>query len=261
MAPKLRSYLPKEIGWRLPRRALLGVIALLLALLFRFSFWGGAVYFALVGYIYFSEPPERTALRVSFWTIAVAAFLAFWSVSFLPALLIPSIVKGMIALLYGAVLYILLGLSRLAFTDRALLYRVVHSGILFFVMAEFFLYAPSLGNASFFPLFFWFGGMALLLTLLMKEAFGFLEAGRPRTVRLLSFAFALLALEVSALALFLPLGFISAGAFLALFLIMLRDTFLAHFEGNLGFSFILKQLTFFAVFSSILFATAPWFLP
>ncbi len=262
MVQKLLSYLPKEIRWRLPLKAAAGVVALLLAFLFRFSFLGCLVYFTVIAFLYFSESSERKTLRVSFWTVSVLALLAFSDAASLPPLLIPSIIKVMIVLSFGAMLYFLLGLSHLAFPDRALSYRLVQSIALFFVMAEFFFFAPSLGDASFFPFFLWSAGMIILLALLFKEAFVFLGVHhRRRTVRLLSFASGFLALEVSLLVLFLPLGFISAGAFLALFLVLFRDTLIMHFEGGLVFSFVLKELTLFAVFSSILFATAPWFLP
>ncbi len=260
MVQKLLSYLPKETRWRLLYKSLGAVLALGFAYLLGFSFFGCLVYFAALAMIYRSERSGRQAIRVSFWLLGVLALLGLYAIAALPLLFLTTAMKLLAALGFGALLYLLLGNLNYVVAERSLWYRLLHSVILFFTFVEFFYFAPLRDSESFFPLFFWLLGIFFVTTLLSEEAFSFLGASVSRSLRLTAVSFGLLASEVSVLAFFLPLGFLNAGAFLAVVFILLRDALLMHFEGTLSFSFILKELTFFAVFASILFATAPWFL-
>ncbi len=262
MVQKLLSSLPKETKWRLLYKSLGAVAALGFAYLLGFSFFGSLVYFAVLAWIYRSERSGREVIRVSFWVLGIAALLGLYAITFsLPSFFIATIMEVLAFLGFGALLYLVLGNLNYVIAERPLWYRLVHSVILFFTFVEFFYFAPSLGREAFFPLFFWLLAVFLVTTLLIKEAFSFLGVAISRSLRLTAVSLGLLASEIAALALFLPLGFLNAGAFLAVVLILLRDALLMHFEGTLSFSFILKELTFFAVFASILFATAPWLLP
>ncbi len=253
--------MPKEIRWKLLYKSFGAVLALGFAYLLGFSFFGGLVYFAALVALYRSEFSSRQ-VRVSFWLLGVLALLGLYAVTFsLPSFFAASIIKLLILLGFGALLYCVLVDLNHVLAERLLWYRLLHSLILFFTFVEFFFFAPARESESFFPLFFWLVGIFFVVALLFREAFSFLGVAVSRSLRLASVSFGLLAAEVSALAFFLPLGFLNAGAFLAVVFILLRDALSMHFEGSLSFSFILKELTFFAVFASILFAATPWLLP
>lgn len=262
MVQKLLSSLPRETRWRLLYKSLGAVAALGFAYLLGFSFFGCLVYFAVFASLYYSELSGRQTIRVSFWVLGVLALLGLYAItSSLPPFFVATMMKLLIVLGFGGLLYLVLGNLNHVITERSLWYRLLHSVILFFTFVELFYFAPSPERESFAPFFFWLLGIFFLTTLLFREAFSFLGVLISRSLRLTAVSFGLLASEVSALVLFLPLGFLNAGALLAVVLILLRDALLMHFEGILSFPFILKELTFFAVFGSILFATAPWFLP
>lgn len=261
MVQKLLSSLPKEIKWKLLYKSFGAVLALGFAYLLGFSFFGCLVYFAALIALYYSEFSSRQ-VRTSFWFLGVLALLGLYAVTLsLPSFFAASIIKLLILLAFGTLLYFVLVDLNYLLAERSLWYRLLHSLILFFTFVELFLIAPAPGSESFFPLFFWLVGVFVAITLLFREAFSFLGVGISRSLRLVPVSLGVLAAEVSMLVLFLPLGFLNAGAFLAVVFILLRDALSMHFEGSLSFSFILKELTFFAVFASILFAATPWLLP
>ena len=260
MVQKLLLFLPKGTKWRLLYKSLGAMLALGAAYLFRFSFLGCLVYGVILIVLSRSEFSNRRTFLVSYWTLGIVALVGLHAVMSLPPLFAVVVMRYLIFLGFGALFSVLLGIINLLFSERFLWYRLFHSVILFFVFVALLYLAPPLDRDTFFPLFFWSAGVFVIITLLMREVLSFLEIVPTRSLRLASAATGLVAVQVATLGRFLPLGFVSGGAFLAVVLILLRDTLIAHYKGILSFSFVLKELTFFVVFTSILFVTTPWFI-
>jgi len=90
------------------------------------------------------------------------------------------------------------------------------------------------------------------------ESFDFFGVTRGKRLVFAAFILSLLSVELSWVVMFLPLGFINAAAFLALFFLLVRDGIVIHFQGYLSLPFVFKQLTFFIVLAVLIFASARW---
>ncbi len=252
MVKKLLSFLTATTGWRLFGKALVGLLALLLAGLLGFSFWGVLILFIAAAWLYFSETVERTRRRGYFflltlwaWTAGAATFgLAFYAV----------------AALYAALLYVWLGDVRLLWADRRTAVGVGKTGLFAaWAVILFYLFPPALVVS------FW-GALGLILAFfivsvtLVREGLRTEPEWFARRGRLVAWAAGLVLAETAVLTVFLPLGFLNAAAVLTLVFIVLRDVVSAHFGGRLKTGLVFREITVLAVFLVIIFAVVPWAL-
>ncbi len=79
-------------------------------------------------------------------------------------------------------------------------------------------------------------------------------------VRLISALLGFVTIQVSFILAFSPLGIINSAVFATLTAFFLKEGVISHFRGELNFSFILRQLTFFVVLAIIIFAATKWSL-
>ena len=74
----------------------------------------------------------------------------------------------------------------------------------------------------------------------------------------MSAALAFFGVEIALFVRFLPLGFVNAGAFMGLLLLLLRDAARSHFEGSISLSFILRSLIILLAGSVLIFGLSAW---
>lgn len=246
MVKKFPLFLKERIGWKLLFETALAVLVLLWLKAAAFSFWPAFIFFALMALEYFSLPEERRFARFSFVFLVGATYLSLVTVT-LPFF------DWFVLLLFAVLLFIVLGLGRLIFQDRFVAYGILNTGLqILFFLPVFYELKPA-------TLFWWLLVVFFCEFWLWLEClrfFGLLEKSR----RLTAAGLALVAAEISAVVMFLPLGFVNAAAFLGLLLFLARDSFLAYGRGSLNLPFVLKETTFFVFFAVLIFATARWSL-
>ena len=120
MVKKLTFLLKHKIASRLAFKTAVGTLALFLAFRTDFSFWPFVLMIGVALWLYFSLLAERKSIRVSFWLTWLLAFLAlkFVALVFFPWLIFP---------IFVAMLFIILGLGRLFFTDRFLTFGIFNT--------------------------------------------------------------------------------------------------------------------------------------
>ncbi|MFA6365233.1 MAG: hypothetical protein WCW78_02415 [Candidatus Paceibacterota bacterium] len=211
------------------------------------SSWWSIIFFVIsFSFLYFSESRERQSFIASFWLLALLSALGISAALQNNA---SFYVPFLIVLLFTAFLSILLGLLRFFFQDRVVVYGVVNTVLLFGFFLYFFTFSLSWTLLLF---------IALGIFFLLREFFlfaGILWRGR---VFLGSIVISFLALELAILVRFLPLGFINATASLCLFLVLMRDTAKAHFEGTFNLSFALRSSIILLFGTALIFAASPW---
>jgi hypothetical protein len=226
-----------------------------------FSFWPVLIFIVATSAVYFSESPERKALRSSFWLLAVFGLLGAAIPLGFSGAPFHGLISVFMMVVFGILAFGWLGLVSSSFNDRLLVHNLLNAALaaFFFVLA--FYLTPSLESESAFALIAWFLAVFLGTLLLLTESLSFEVSLRGRGLKLTTWSFALILAEVSVLASFLPAGFLDAAAFLTLFYILGRDAILSHFRGFLSFSLIFTELTIFAVVLGLIFATVTWVLP
>ncbi len=252
MVKRLISSLTAKIGWRLLAKTLAGFLALLFAGLLGFSFWGVVIFLGVSAWVYFSEGVERTHRRAFFFLLAVWAWVA-GSVSF-------GFIFYIIACLYGALLYLWLGDTRLLWPNRALVAGLGEAG-LFAVSAAtaFYVFAGE-------PTAYFWGDIGFLAAtfafsvILLRSAFRSGPERFARRERLTAWGGGLVLTEMAAILVFLPLGFLNAAAVLTLVFIVLRDILTAFFRGHLKTGLVFREITVLMVFLVLIFAVVPWVL-
>lgn len=242
MVRALKSLLAEKTLWRLLLRTFFGVLAVYLVRFFDFHPLSVLAALAVFGAIYFRELEERRLFRMSFVLLPILTVAAIGLIS-------PIGPTGPIAV-FAVLFFVLLGLIDFFFKERLSVYGVFSTALVALLSIVFFYLARDPGN-------FWFLGTAffLVLYLLLKEAFGIWEAGLRR-LTLSALILSFLGLELSYILQFLPLGFLNAALFLTLFSVLARDAVISSAKGNLGFSLMMKQVTFFVILAIIIFAAS-----
>lgn len=249
MVKRLKSLWVNPIASRLLLKIALVLGAFLGVRFFGFSFstiFSSAIVFLL---IYFLESPERTRLRSSFF---VSVFFGFVALSqFLSSSFSISLAANFVFfLVLGIIFFIIFGLTAFIFTNRFLAYGLFNTVLLVFIFL----------TIQFLSWSFLVSSLILFITLalIFHETFLFFSINLKDRIWFASFILGLLALELSWLLVFLPLGVINSAVFLALFFLLVRDTLLVHFQGHLNLSFVFRELTFFVFLSIIIFAASKW---
>lgn len=256
MVRKLISSLTAKIGWRLLFKSLAGLLALLVAGFFRFSFLGIAVLLAVAAWAYFSESVERTARRGYFLLLTLWAWIA--GAGLLAHQAFPTFYLA--AAVYAALLYLWLGDVHLLWPKREVMAGVGEAGLFAAWSAAVFYVLPAPSVTAFWGNLWLAALVFMVAATLMREAFRFEPVHFPRRERLLSWSAGLLAAETAALLAFLPLGYLNAAAALTLIFVVMKDVFLAHYRGHLNIDLIFREIAVLAVFLVIIFAVVPWAL-
>ncbi len=258
MVKELTSFLRKKTGWRLAAKAALAAVALWFLVWAGFSFWPLLIFFSAMLAVYFSESPERRVLRSSFWLASLLSALGLAIISVLPGGFLAGLMSGILILIFGLIIFGVSGLVNLFFRNRTLVYNFVNTALAVLLFLLVFYLTPDFSPL---PNVVWFMAIFFGAALLIKEALVFEEAARGRNLRITAWSLSLLIAEIAAFAALLPLGFVNAAAFLALFYILSRDIVLAHLRGLLNLSLVFREVTIFAVVLTLIFATVAWVLP
>lgn len=248
MVKRFISSLINRTTWRLLEKTLLGVAALYLVYLASFSFFAVFGFLCVLLYVYLTAGAARRDFRFSFWLLQIVFLLALASFS-LPSLLL---------LVYGLILFALLGLMGAVFSNKFFAYGLTSIAVAFSFFAVLFSRTPSFSENSFWSEFWWLFFAFAVVYWLFKEYWQTFASWESRKMRLYGMTLGVLSAELATIVVFLPLGFLNAAAFMSLLLLISRDTVLAHVRGFLNSSFVFREITLFIVISSIIFATVSW---
>ena len=228
------------IEWKLAFRNLPLLLAFLGAGFFGAEWWAliavGCVFFIL----YFLLPsPERRMFRVSFFILGIAAPLNFSNTD-------SGLGRAFIVLIALSAVFIVsltsYHLSRQYLTAATF----VNTATLFSVCLLTLRYPENLGIGA--ALFF--TALTLLFLEYMKASGVLWQRRRAAAAAALGF----LGTELFFFTRFLPTGPAAGAVLLTLFLALLRDTLVAHFEGSLSSRFVLHEAVLFVAGTLLVFS-------
>lgn len=150
---------------------------------------------------------------------------------------------------------LLLGIKNLVFINRK---RALNffSGAMYFIAAISFFVSDKTSTGSF---LFNYLLSFFAFYFIFKETFRFLKPEFSANKRnLISISMAFIAIEIMAVIIFLPLGFLNATALTILFVFILEDLIFYHIQGRLSRQIILKNTTILLIFTVIIFAISKW---
>ena len=209
--------------------------------------WLVVIYFAAAFYFYFSGVSGGRQFLASFLTLIVVSLLAVN----LPV--VSGKLSVIISLLFGVILFLILGVKNLSFVNRPPIYHFLNNFLFLTVFIMF--YASDKSQffivkylAAFFGIYF-----------LFREALAFMSLPVSR-LNLLSFGLALSIFQFLWVISLLPIGFLNAGALTLVLILITKDMVFAHLSGNLNRTMILKNITLLIVFVLIIFAASKWAL-
>ncbi len=250
MVKKLLSRLTNQIEWKSLLRGFLIFVGLLSVSLWDFSFFPVLLFLILAFFLYISEPPERKTVWHSYIVLILSSLFVLAHV--------PPVFRiwGMVSFLYGIVFFGLFSFINFRFKNRS----AAHGGIVMLALFSFFLALFGLSAVSaynpwslFLILLAFFGMYALL-----RESLAFSGKFTERKRAVIAGTVGFLGLEALWIFQFLPLGAINGSAFLSIILLLLRDVVVANEEGMLNISFVLREVTIFAIAVLAFFAVSPW---
>lgn len=249
MARKLVSLLTNRIAWRLALET--AIFAGLLSWSAKTEPIGvaGLFFVAFFLYLYMKEQPERRRTRILFW------FFGLLSVFGVHELVVQFPEQNWIGWVIGGLslyFFFLIGVTSFFIKKREFVYLLLNTFAIFLVST----WAFGAGGEDlyFFPALFLLCG----ITLLIRDALGFFDAGGRRRAWILSAVFGLVVIELGFFLRFLPLGFLNSSAFVTLTLFLLRDAVLAHFRGKLDLPVLFRELVFFVGIAIVIFAGSRW---
>ncbi len=248
MVKKFISSLINRTKWKLLEKTLLAVAALALTFFLSFSFFAVLGFLFILLFVYLSEGGGRRDFRFSFWLTQVVFLLA------LSSLPLPWLVLAV----YAALSFVILGLMGNAFSNKFFVYGIASLVLAFSFFAVLFSRAPSFSADSFWSQFFWMLFDFLVVYFLFREYWKTFGGWQSRKMRLFGMSLGVLSAELSAVLVFLPLGFLNAAAFMALLLLVSRDSLMAHENGFMNASFVFREITLFVVIATVIFATVSW---
>ena len=221
--------------------------------------WWALVLFtgALVG-MYVFQPPERRFVGFSFFLSALFGCAGLSMLGAVGGLISASWPVWLGYGLFFAIEAALFGLMNLGFKNRLGVYGVLNTALLLLSFIFFFgthqeLFSSVSRFPEIVPLF-----LGVTVALLIREAFVFSGITWGPRALAVGAAFGFIAVEVSLLMLFLPLGFVNAAVFMALLVFLARDGAIAGFQGAFSVRFILRELTIFIVLAVVIFSVSPW---
>ncbi len=248
MARRLLSSLTNLIKWRLVSRAIVCAVALFLTYLLSFSFLAVVGFFFILLWAYLLETPDRRSFRFSFWLLQVLFLVALGSI---PA-------PAPILAIYAILMFFLLGLMNSVFVNRSFVYSLFSTVTLLCFFAVLFYGVPLFSLGSVWDVALWFLADFAVVYFSFREYADVLGQGPEKKLGLYGCSLGFVSSEISALAAFLPLGFLNAAAFLTMLILIAREVIFAHRRGVLNLSLVLREVTIFVVVSSVIFATASW---
>jgi hypothetical protein len=242
MANVFQSPLTNQITWKLLLKVFFFGLALFIAIWSSFNPISLALFFLVLFTLYWSETPERRQVRFSFWLASILCLIAVH--------LLDSPWLFLVALLSLAVFFILFALSHLLFKNQFFFYEILNAVLIFGSTAIYFEKADGdfWGKLIFFA----------VITALFSEAFDFFGFVAKKRKFLAAAAIGLIALEITWILGFLPLGILNSAAYLTLVLILIRDCLAVYWRGLLSKNFFLRELMFFVILSVIIFAASSW---
>ena len=120
------------------------------------SFWPVVIFLGVMFAIYLSEPPERRALRSSFWLLSIFSILGIAAVSFLSGYFLIGLMTAFLILFFGLSLFFIFGLINLLFKDKTFVYNLLNAAVLaYFFLLVFYLMPGFSGDGSF-NIILWF---------------------------------------------------------------------------------------------------------
>jgi len=230
----------------------LSVLFLILLNFLHFSFFSLLIFFLLMLKVYFSQTGARQHFRTSFWVSNLLFVIFLAQIENLIGL------KLLIFIFYGVLMFLILGLMNLFFKEKFIVYNFVNLLILLLLFSGIFAFHPLFKNFSFWQIFLWSFGIFWGVVLVLLEFWKNFGKGFLRKERFWSYLIGLLALELSMILVFLPLGFFNAAIFLTLILLILRNVYLAYENGSLNFNFIFKELTIFVIVTALISLLVNW---
>lgn len=254
MAKKFAPLLINQITWRLLRRSFIAALGLAFILYDDFSWRSLFVFFAVLLFIYLRSGEDRKRVRVLFWFLSLIFVAGLNMLSLASSLLSFFWVAAAFCAAFAALNFVILGVINFSYfaARRSSVFRVAQTFVFFlvFIVAQRLLFSSSV----------WIFAIFAVLVLFFKEAllFYFSDGASRRKINLISVASGIIASEFILLVRFLPLSFISASVFAALFSFLLRDALAAHLSGKLSAQYVLREVTIFILFTLIIFATARW---
>lgn len=206
------------------------------------------VFVGLSAYFYFRPVFNSSYFFYSF-LVLLAVFLTFidyWSVYWAVAV-------------FGIMFFLLLGVKNLIFINRSLFYNFLNN---FLLLAVFFLFFLSDQSqfflikylAVFLAVFFLWREFLFFSVRSVNDNLGNWQS----KINLLAMVFSFLVFQVFWATALLPIGFLNAGAFMLLTVLVMKDLLINHLSGVLGQQEIMKNATIFIVFSVIIFAASIW---
>ncbi len=249
MAKKLISLLTNRIVWRLALET--AVFAGLLSWSSKTDPIGlaGLCFVLFFLYLYLKEQPERRRTRILFWFFGLLSIFGVHelAVQFPEQNWMGWVIGGL-----SVYFFFLIGVTSFFVKKRDFVYQLLNTFALFLVSV--WAFGVGSGDLYFFPALFLLCGV----TLLIRDALGFFDAGGRRRAWILSATFGLVAVELGFFLRFLPLGFLNSAAFMTLALFLSRDALLTHFRGKLNLSVLFRELAFFVGITIIIFAGSRW---
>lgn len=227
-----------------------------LAIASDFSWWSIILFFGSVFLAYIGQISERNLLRSTFWIFPLVVLAGFWIIlkeiefSFSSPFTLFFFVG--LFLLFTFSFFILMGISRFFFSNRFAMYGILNTAVLLSTFSLFFVLTKN-SIAWIFPFFF-------LVFFLFREAFRFFEVRFEKRVSVASAVSALLASELLIVLSLTPLGVMNSSVFLSLFFLLMRDSLVGHFHGNMPKGFLYRQMAIFVFISLIIFASSRWSL-
>jgi len=241
---------------RLVSKTLIVSIFLWIVLAADFRWWSIILFFGSVLVVYITQIAEKNLLRSSFWLFPLITIIGFWvitrNIAFsLSSSYISLFFMGLFLLFFFA-FFLLIGISHFFFKDRFVVYGVFNTAVLLASFVVFFiLFEKSL---------FWIFPFFIIVLLLFRESLYFFDVQFKRRIGVTSAVVAFLTSELLLVTKFMPLGILNGSIFLALFFLLLRDSLIAHFHGNLTKKLLLRQVTIFVFLTLIIFAISKWSL-
>lgn len=247
MVKKLTSFLTGQITLRLLFKAVLAGLFLFWVLASGFGWFPLIAFFGVVFIIYVLESATAKSIKASFWLLPIFTVVG----SYFLLKLFPSVfpTAPIVAFVFAFIFFIILGLQNFLFKNRLLIYGILNA--LIFLILSLVVFSQNI-------LIFWSAVLFLAVYFVFKESLGFFGVVSTKHSSFISAAVAFLGLVIGFFLSFLPLNFIGLAAFLTLFLLLVRDSFLVYSQGFLDLNFVFRELTFFILISFVIFAAGRW---
>jgi len=250
MAKKLLSRLTNQIEWKSLLRGFLLFLSLLVLKVAGFTVLPLLLFFIVAFVVYISEPPERKTLFSSYTILILSSIFVLMELPF-----VFRVWMG-VAVMYGLVFFSIFSFINFRFKNRSFAHGAIQTVSAFSFLLALNLVvsfsAQELGSLLFLLIAF-FG-----LFFLLRESLLFSEGFVGKRGVLISGSITFLCVELLWMVQFLPLGPINTAALVSIFLSLVRDLVITNERGTANFSFILRQITIFAIATLVFFAVSPW---